>query len=153
MAAPWQGKLYEALDVDGSEDDAYLAPFGSLDTLETLAVLVRRHMPPEQLEEVGDLVTMPGGERLYHRLLVLSVAPPTEDHGTFEVAGIKPPPGRDVRYLTTLRDYAVRGEAERIWYYADGELRSIASSEGASPVVEIADVGAYVKALADALLE
>lgn len=153
MAPPWRKKLYEALDVDNTAgDEAFLASLGPIDELEELAALVRHHMPPEQLEEVGDLVEAPGGEQLYHRLLVLSVAPPTEDHGTFEAAGAKKPPGRDVRYLTMLRDYAKKGDAERLWYYADGELRSVSTSSG-DPVVEIDDVAAYVAALNDALLE
>ncbi|MFT5355175.1 MAG: hypothetical protein ACI9KE_002391 [Polyangiales bacterium] len=153
MAPPWRNKLYEALDVDNTAgDDAFLASLGPIDELEALAALVRHHMPPEQLEEVGDLVEVPGGERLYHRLLVLSVAPPTEDHGTFEAAGVAKPPGRDVRYLTMLRDYAKKGDAERYWYYGDGELRSC-STTGGDPVVEIDDVEAYVTALNEALLE
>ena len=51
-----------------------------------------------------------------------------------------------------LRDYAKKGDAERFWYYADGELHS-ASTAGGDPVVEISDVGVYVDALNDALLE
>lgn len=147
----WRQKLYEALDVmDETEgDDARLSP--DLDELEALAVLVRHHVPPEQVDELGDLVELPGGEVLYHRFLVLSVSPPSEDHGTFEQHGHEVPPGRDVRFLTTLRDYASKGDSERLWYYADGELRS--RGPKGDIVVEIDDPGVYVDELSAALLE
>ncbi|MEM6960077.1 MAG: hypothetical protein AAF645_30650 [Myxococcota bacterium] len=154
MTAEWRSQLHEALDVEDSpEHTSFAASLRDFDELERLALIVRRLVPPEQVDEVGDLVEMPGGERLYHRLLVLSVTPPSEDHGTFEAAGVAKPKGRDVRYLTTLRDYAAKGETERFWFFKDGELWSAPMHGDGTPVVEIDDVPAFVRALADALIE
>lgn len=158
MIPPWRPKLYEALDVEDVDgDDLYLESldgFHDYSELEVLSALVVRHMPPEDLEEVGDLVTLPNGEILYHRLLVLSAAPPIRDNGSFDAAGVeRPGDGDDVRYLMTLRDYATKGSAERLWYFADGKLMSLAMRAGAAPVEEIGNVTEYVDALAEALLE
>ncbi|MBX3251853.1 MAG: hypothetical protein KF901_32035 [Myxococcales bacterium] len=160
MSAPqltWLDTLYQVLDTDFEEPPErltlpqILAKTRGLGELEILSWLLVEEMGPEGLESFEPLIDRPGGEQLYHGVLVLTQAPLYLDHGTFEQAGVTPPPDAPrARFLVRLRDYATRGETDRVWFFVDGVVRSV--DERGKVTREVDDAGTFVRALASALL-
>ena len=150
---PWLERLYEILDVEEAAvagDSAFLEAQAGRTELEILSLLLHRHLPPESIEDFGELVESKGGGVLYHRLLVLATVdlqrerpwpPDSEGPGSFQHA----------RFLTRQRDYAKKGEHDRDWFYSEGKLLS--RGDDGSTVIEIENVAAFVEALADRVLE
>tara|TARA_B100001750_G_scaffold241908_1_gene254334 strand:- start:4530 stop:5078 length:549 start_codon:yes stop_codon:yes gene_type:complete len=150
---PWLERVYEILDVDDvaiAGDPAFLEAHAARTELEILSLLFHRHLPPESIDDFGELVESKGGGGLYHRLLVLATVEldrerpwPADSDGPGSFTG--------ARFLTRQRDYAKKGENDRDWFYSDGKLLSRAV--GGSTVIEIEDVAAFVEALAERVLE
>jgi hypothetical protein len=150
---PWLERLYEILDVDDSTiagDRGFLEALTGKSEVEILSALLHRHLPPESIDDFGDLVESKGGGVLYHRLLVLATVEldrerpwPADSDGPGSFA--------KARYLTRQRDYAKKGEHDRDWFYSEGKLLS--RGDDGSTVVELENVGAYVEALADRVLD
>lgn len=154
---PWLEVLYQVLDTDFEEpperrtESEVLAETRWMDELSVLSWLLVEEMGPEGLESFEDLVDRPGGERLYHATLVLTQAPLYLDHGTFEQAGLPVPDGHEgARFLVRLRDYATRGETDRVWFVSHGRLHSVDSRGRVTREVDEAET--FVKALASAML-
>lgn len=150
---PWLERLYEILDVDDAKaagDAGFLAALEGKSEVEILSALFHRHLPPESIDDFGDLVESKGGGVLYHRLLVLA---------TVELGAQRPWPADSdgpgsfdkARFLTRQRDYAKKGEHDRDWFYSDGKLLS--RGDDGSTVIELENVGAYIEALADRVLD
>ncbi|MBO6940811.1 MAG: hypothetical protein JJ863_37900 [Deltaproteobacteria bacterium] len=150
---PWLERLYEILDVDDDKvagDAGFLAGLEGKSEVEILSALLHRHLPPESIDDFGDLVESKGGGVLYHRLLVLA---------TVELGADRPWPADSdgpgsfdgARFLTRQRDYAKKGEHDRDWFFADGKLLS--RGDDGSTVIEMENVGAYVETLADRVLD
>ena len=150
---PWLEKLYEILDVDDDatrSDEAFLGALPSASPLEQLSRLFHRHLPPESIDDFGELLESKGGEVLYHRLLVLSTVDLQADRPwPSDSAG--PGSFSQARFLSRQRDYAKKGEYDREWFFADGKLLS-RGSDG-STVIEIENVDAFVDAIGDRMLE
>jgi hypothetical protein len=154
---PWLEVLYQVLDTDFEEpperrsETEVLAETRGMSDLAILSWLLVEEMGPEGLESFEDLVDRPGGERLYHATLVLTQAPLYLDHGSFADAGVPEPEGQPgARFLVRLRDYATRGETDRVWFVAQGKLHS-ADSRG-RVTREVDDAGTFVRALSAAML-
>ena len=150
---PWLDRVYEILDVDdtaSAADAAFLASHAGRTELELLSLLFHRHLPPESIDDFGELVESKGGGGLYHRLLVLA----TVEIGTdrpWPVSSDGPGSFANARFLTRQRDYAKKGEHDRDWFYSEGKLLS--RGAGGSTVIEVEDVGSFVEALAERVLE
>ncbi|MCB9631065.1 MAG: hypothetical protein H6721_02810 [Sandaracinus sp.] len=154
---PWLEVLYQVLDTDFEEpperrtETEVLAETKGMSDLAILSWVFVEEMGPEGLESFEDLVDRPGGERLYHATLVLTQAPLYLDHGGFDQAGMPKPEGHpNARFLVRLRDYATRGETDRVWFTTDGRLHSVDSRGRVTR--EVDDAETFVKALAAAML-
>jgi hypothetical protein len=154
---PWLEVLYQVLDTDFEEppdrrtESEVLAETRGMDELAILSWLLVEEMGPEGLESFEDLVDRPGGERLYHATLVLTQAPLYLDHGSFQDAGVSAPEGHpNARFLVRLRDYATRGETDRVWFVSQHKLHSVDSRGRVTR--EVDDAETFVKALSSAML-
>lgn len=150
---PWLERLYEILDVDDSKiagDKGFLDSLEGKSEVEILSALLHRHLPPESIDDFGDLVESKGGGVLYHRLLVLATVELGKDR-PWPADSDGPGSFAKARYLTRQRDYAKKGEHDRDWFYSDGKLLS--RGDDGSTVIEVENVGAYIEALADRVLD
>ena len=153
----WLDTLYEVLDTDYDEppertpEEEVREKTSGMGDLDRLAWVLVEEMGPDGIEALAPLVDRPGGERLFHAALARVTAPPYLSHGSFEQAGVTAPTEpADARFLTKMRDYAIKGETDRVWFFAQEKLWSM--SEKGKVAREVDDAGTFVKALGAALL-
>lgn len=132
------------------EDEGVPDALRKLDGVSALGWVLSVEIGTEQLEELEDLVDAPGGERLYHAAVALTTAPPHAATQTFSDAGHTAPAGhKNARFLIKLRDYAAKGEKDRLWFFDDGKVYSIGAK--GKVVREVEDPDTFARALAAAL--
>ncbi|MEM9067428.1 MAG: hypothetical protein AAGE52_02950 [Myxococcota bacterium] len=154
---PWLSALYEVLDTDFEEPpdrrsaDEIAPHVASMTPIEALAWVLVHEMGGDDLQVFEPLVDRPGGERLYHGALALTQAPPYLDHGSFADAKVTAPEGRGkARFLIRMRDYAAKGERDRVWFMDQNVLYSV--SDAGKITKEVDDPETFVHALRSALL-